>query len=110
MRLVDVVNRKVAANNINWTSPAEPAGENWFQAYLGLSPGNNEHAPSLKNPIKAKVPTAQDGWKKGDSKKSRAQAMKDLVLIHQRMQRQTGKPAIARTALYPLYPNLGQLL
>lgn len=94
--------------SINWTSPAEPNGADWAEIYYGLSAIPHDHAPSLKNPIKTKIPLAQDGWKKGDSAKAKEQAMKDLVEIHKRLRRQIGKPEIAEVAGYPQFPNTHQ--
>lgn len=46
-------------------------------------------------------PTAQDGWHKSDSKKSKKQAREDLKLIRERLQR-LGRPVVVRTtALNP---------
>lgn len=89
------------ANNINWSSPASPSSPDFQQVNYGITPVPSTHAPSLRNPIKTKIPTAQEGWKKGDSAESRRQAMQDLVEIHKRLRRQTGKPEIAQQALMP---------
>ena len=80
----------------------------WFETYGALTPIGSYHPPSLRNPQKVKQTTAQDGWKKGDSKASRQQAMRDLVEIHKRLRRQFGKPEIAQGANYPLYPSIAQ--
>jgi hypothetical protein len=78
-------------------SDAQP---DWFEYTVGLSPITNQHPPSLSNPQRVKVPTAQEGWRKGDSQKQRDQAKRDLLQIQNKMNRQIGKPAIARTALW----------
>jgi hypothetical protein len=83
-------------------------GEDWFSYHSGLLPISNLHPPSLKNPIAVKVPTAQDGWKKKDSDRKKRQAREDLVEVHKRMRRQSGKPELAETASYPVYPSFGQ--
>lgn len=77
----------------------------WNSHYGNTAPIPNEHPPSLKNPKRVPIPTAQDGWRKGDSKAARAQALQDLVLIHARLRRQIGKPEIAQTALIPNYAH-----
>ncbi len=89
------------ANNINWTSPSGPQGQDWAEIYYGQQPIPDDHAPSLKNPIRTKIPTAQEGWTPGASKAKRTQALQDLVEIHKRLRRQTGKPEIAQQALIP---------
>ena len=94
-----------ADGSINWTSPSGPVGPDWYDAYIGTSPIPNDHPPSLKNPKLTKIPLAQDGWKKGDSKKAKDQAMDDLVEIHKRLRRQTGKPEVSFPALNPVYPT-----
>ncbi len=94
-----------AAGGINWQSPASPAGADWYETYIGLAPISTFNPPSLKNPIKVKVPTAQDGWHRGDSKAARDQAIADLVEIHKRLRRQIGKPEISQTAIMPVYPG-----
>src|ERR1039458_1790174 len=90
----------VTANNVNWTSPSSPAGQDWFDVAIGICPIPNDHPPSLKNPILTKIPTAQDGWHKNDSKVAKAQALKDLVEIHKRMRRSFGKQEMARTPTF----------
>jgi DNA topoisomerase-1 len=98
--------RKLKANGgVNWTSPNSPVGPDWYDSYIGTSPIPNDHPPSLKNPIITKIPTAQDGWKKGDSKKAREQAMDDLVELHKRMRRQIGKPEIFFPGSMPSGPQ-----
>lgn len=92
----------------NWQSPAGPQGSDYQETYIGLAPMHNEHPPSLRNPKKTPIPTAQDGWKKGDSKEKQEQAKKDMVEIHRRLRRQIGKPEVAHTALFPIYPNIRQ--
>lgn len=98
---------KVRANgSVNWRSPDGPAGSDWYETYIGLSPIPHDHPPSLKNPQEVSIPTAQDGWKKGDSKAARTRALNDLVEIHKRLRRQIGKPTISQTAIYPMFPNI----
>lgn len=87
---------------------ADQSTGEWFQVYNFLAPISSQHPPSLKNPQKVKIPTAQDGWKRGDSKKQKKQAMKDLIEIHRRVRRQFGKPEITQGAHYPLFPNIAQ--
>jgi hypothetical protein len=99
---------RAAGGGITWTSPASPQGMDWGEVYIGLAMIPHDHPPSLKNPLKTKIPLAQDGWKKGDSKEARHKALADLVEIQKRMRRQIGKPEIAQTALYPLFPNISQ--
>lgn len=83
-------------------------GNEWFEYHAGLTPISSVHPPSLKNPIWVKVPTAQDGFQKGASRKQREQAMQDIAEIHKRLRRQIGKPEIAQTALMPVYTNIAQ--
>lgn len=99
---------KADDGGINWTSPSGPIGQDWHEAYIGLSVINHEHAPSLKNPQRTKIPTASDGWHKGDSAASKKQARKDLIEIHKRLRRQIGKPEVAQTALFPQFPSIAQ--
>jgi hypothetical protein len=94
--------------SITWNSPSGPVGSDWYETYIGLAPQGNEHPPSLKNPKKTPVPTAQTGWKKGSSQREKKQARADMVEIHKRMRRQIGKPEVAHTALFPVYPNIWQ--
>ena len=101
MRLCDMVGDA-------WGGGQGPTSPDYYESYIGLSPGNHEHAPSLRNPIKTKIPTAQDGWHPGDSKAAKRQAMRDLVEIHKRLRRQIGRPAIARTAAVPVYSDYGK--
>ncbi len=107
MKLADEIKyRALAADgSVNWSSPSGPVGQDWLETYIGLSPIPSDHPPSLKHPKLTKIPTAQDGWKQGDSKKARKQALSDLVEIHRRMMKQ-GRPTIARTAHYPLFPDI----
>jgi hypothetical protein len=98
---------RIHASDVNWTSPSGPVGQDWFEVAIGICPIPHDHAPSLKNPIITKIPTAQDGFHKNDSKAAKAQAMKDLIEIHRHLRRQYGKPEIARTADFPLYPSFG---
>lgn len=81
-------------------------GNEWFETYGSYGVIPTTHPPSLKNPIPVKIPTAQDGFKKGASKAQRRQAAEDLVQIHKQLRRQIGKPEIAHTATYALYPNI----
>jgi len=90
----------------NWSSPSGPTSPDWFDVVIGISPIPNDHPPSLKNPIKTKIPLSTDGWHKDDSKAAKKQARQDLVELHKRMRRQYGKPEIAETAQMPLYPTL----
>lgn len=92
--------------SINWSSPNSPVGSDYSEAYMGIYPIPDDHAPSLTNPIKTKIPTAQDGWHRGDSKAARQQAYSDLAEIHKRLRRQIGKPEIAHTANYPVFPDI----
>src|ERR1017187_2914737 len=71
-----------ASGSVNWTSPSGPVGQDWFDVAIGICPIPNDHPPSLKNTILTKIPTAQDGFHKNDSKVAKAQAMKDLIEIH----------------------------
>jgi hypothetical protein len=105
---VRVRSQDVQASDINWTSPSSPAGGEYQDAFVGLSPIPTEHPPSLKNPIKTKIPTAQDGWRQGDSKASRRQAMKDLKTIHTKLRHQLGKPEIAIGVSDPIFPSIWQ--
>jgi hypothetical protein len=83
-------------------------GNEWFDYWANLQPLPNSHPPSLKNPQKVKIPTAQDGWKKGASKAARKQAMQDMVEIHKKLRRQIGRPTVSKTADYPIFPNTQQ--
>lgn len=78
----------------------------YTEVAVGIQPVPTSHPPSLKNPTKIVAPMAQDGWKKGDSKASRKQAMKDLIEVHKRLQRQSGHPTVSQGALYPLHPSI----
>jgi hypothetical protein len=111
MRLLEEVQyRRLVAESSNWNSPLSPVGNDYLETYLGRSPIPTSHPPSLKNPQHVKVPTAQDGWKPGLSKKARAQALQDLVEIHKRLRRQTGKPEISQGANYPMFPSIARTL
>ena len=99
----------ISANgSINWTSPSGPGPDqqDWFQYTVGLSPITNNHAPSLKNPVKTKIPLATDGWHQNDSDQAKSQAMKDLIEIHRKLRKQYGKPEVVQQAGYPLFPSL----
>ena len=92
--------REVKADgSINWISPQSPGAES-YGGFVGLMPISTQHPPSLKNPQRVKVQTAQDGWRRGDSKASRDRAMRDLIEVHKRLRRQIGKPTISHTALF----------
>jgi hypothetical protein len=93
-------------DGVTWTSPSSPVGQDWQEMYTGLTPIPTEHAPSLRNPLRTKIPLATDGWHPGDSAEARRQAMQDLVAIHARLRRQIGKPEIAHTAQFPVYPRM----
>jgi len=99
-----------ADGGINWTSPGAPSGPDYYELYYNINPLVQDHPPSLKNPIDTKKPMPQDGWHKGDSEKARKQAEKDLRVIHRKLRRQFGKPEVADTAQYPIYPNFRQEL
>lgn len=99
-----------ANGGINWTSPPSPAGADWSETYIGLRPISNTHPPSLKNPLRVKLPTSRDGWKKGDSKKAKKHAREDMVEIMKRTKRQIGKPTLSIGAPYPMFPKIGQSL
>lgn len=94
-----------------WNS--SPMGLSPQQTYqeemFGLQPIPHDHPPSLKNPQKVKIPTAQDGWKKGSSKAARNQAYNDMAEIHRRARTQTGKPNVAHVANYPLFPDYHEI-
>ena len=97
---------KISADGaINWVSPNEPLGPDWYDAYVGYSPVPDDHPPSLKNPIITKIPTAQDGWKPGASKAARDQALTDLAEIHKRLRRQIGKPEVSQVGSMPSGPQ-----
>jgi hypothetical protein len=83
-------------------------GNEWFDHYASIHPIATGHPPSLKNPQKVKIPTAQDGWRKGDSRRSRDAAESDVLVLKDKMLRQIGKPTISRTADYPMYPQIVQ--
>lgn len=91
---------------VNWTSPSGPDGSDWRELFVGMQVIPSSHPPSLKNPQKVKLPSAQDGWKQGDSKKARQQAIDDLRVIHERLLRM-GKPTVVRQANYPGFPSPG---
>lgn len=95
-----------ADGTINWQSPSIVPNSPVTSYYYGLSPISTLHPPSLRNPQEVKVPTAQDGFKYGDPEEAKEQAMQDLVEIHKRLRRQTGKPEIAHTAAYPIFPSM----
>jgi hypothetical protein len=97
-----------ADGTVTWSSPSGPGGADYSEIYYNIQPITNDHPPSLKNPVAVKKPYAQDGWKRGDSAEAQKQARKDLATIHSKLRRQFGKPEIAETALFPLYPNLRQ--
>lgn len=109
MRLGDIIALRIAADNITWTSPAEPQGADWYETRVGMGLMPKTHPPSLKNPQRVKIPTAQDGWLPGASKEARKKALEDMAEVHSRMLRQIGRPAIAQTAAYPLYPDLSRV-
>ena len=66
----------------------------------------SSHPPSERNPQRVKQDMPQDGWHMGDSKAAREKALQDLMIIHQQMRRQFGKPELAYGANYPLYPSI----
>ena len=103
MTLRNIIDLK-AASMVNWTSPPSPVGTDHYEIYVGMQPLHSEKPPSLKNPIYTKIPTAQDGWQKNSSRADRAKAISDLVELHSRMRRQTGKPEISRQAQVPSFP------
>lgn len=97
-----------ADGSISWQSPTGPTSTDTIAYHYGISPISKLHPPSLKRPINVKVPTAQDGFRYGDPQEMKEQAMKDLVEIHKRLRRQTGKPEIAETTKMPVltYPAM----
>lgn len=97
-------------NADNWNSPPGPVGQDWYEAYIGMGFPSRLHPPSLNNPQKVEVPTARDGWEPGASKEAREKAKADLGEIHRRLLRQIGRPSVARTADYPLYPSTAKNL
>lgn len=97
---------KIRANDINWSSGMGPVGADWYETFYGIQPVPHDHAPSLKRPQHVKAPTAQDGWRQGDSKMAIAKAVQDLAEVHKRLRRQIGKPEIAHTAQLPVFPQL----
>ena len=99
-----------ANGSVNWTSPPSPNGVDWTETYIGLRPIPNSHPPSLKNPQRVKIPTSRDGWRKGDSRKAKDQARKDLVEVMKRTKRQIGKPTISIGVPYPMFPRMNQTL
>lgn len=86
--------------------PQQTSQEEMF----GLQPIPSSHPPSLKNPMKVKLPTPQDGWGKHDSKAARKQAYADMAEIHKRSLTQMGKPNIAHVAQYPMFPRIDERL
>lgn len=82
----------------------------YFETYIGLRPVSNLHPPSLKNPTLVHVPRASDGWLPGDSREARDKARQDLFDILDRSRRQIGKPQIAQTAQYPVFPSIDRWL
>jgi hypothetical protein len=95
-----------ADGTVNWMSPNEPAGADYQHGWTGIDPITHQHAPGIKNPIKTKVPMAQDGWKKGSSKAARKKAEEDMARVKERLERQVGRPAVAQTAAYPIFPSM----
>jgi hypothetical protein len=61
---------------------------------LYLSPISTLHPPSLKNPIRVKLPDPP--------------SHKDVKEILKRVRRQSGKPQVSQTAQYPVYPATGE--
>lgn len=109
MKLGDLIELRASTGGIIWISPSEPAGMDYQEVYHGLAPIGTFNPPSLKNPQKVKIPTAQDGWRPGDSKAARVQAIQDLIEIHKRMRRQIGKPEVSETAAFPVYPDIQRI-
>lgn len=81
-------------------------GSEYFQTAVGLAMVPQAHPPSLRNPQHVKQDTATDGWKHGASKQARAKAKEDLAEVLKRLRRQTGKPELAQTAAYPIFPSI----
>ena len=52
-----------------------------YETFQVVTPIPTAHPPYLKNPIRVKQDTAQDGWHKKDSKKKKKRARKDLKEI-----------------------------
>lgn len=93
---------------VNWISPSGPALNESGEVYIGRTPLSNTHPPSLKNPLKTKIPTAQDGWKKNSPEALKRRAKADMAEILKRTRRQIGKPEIAHVAPMPFYPTINQ--
>ena len=74
------------------------SAEDPFYTATLQTPLGRFHPPSLKNPILVPQELPSDGWQPGASKKARAQAIADLILIVQRSKR-NGKPEIGQTTL-----------
>lgn len=83
----------------------------YYNRGINLCPVTNDHPPSLRNPTRVKDPQAQDGWKRGASRKARRQAMKDLVRLLQLGMNQPGIPTQGgRTASVPVFPLVDRLI
>jgi hypothetical protein len=74
--------------------------------YFGLlQPIDTQHPPSLKNPKKVRARTPADGWHESDSDDSKKMAREDLGEVLDRLRRQIGRPAVAQSALAPVFPQ-----
>lgn len=64
-----------------------------YETFNVVTPIPTNHPPSLKRPKKVKPETAQQGWRKGDSKKQKKRARKDLKEIVRKSLNQ-GRPVL----------------
>lgn len=92
-----------------WNAPPGPIGTDFTEIVVGLAAPGRLHPPSLRNPIPVPVPVAQDGWHRNDSPEAKRLAREDLGVIMDRLRRQIGKPEVAQTAAFPLFPNIAQI-
>ena len=67
-----------------------------YETFQVVTPIPHSHPPSLKNAPKVEPETAQDGWRRGDSKKKKKRARKDLRRIIEKTMRQSGRPVMVR--------------
>jgi hypothetical protein len=84
----------------------DAAAPDFLEVFVGLRPASNAHPPSLRNPTPVKIPMQQDGWHPGDAPQARAAAKARLFDALEKGRRQIGTPQVARTANWPVFPQV----
>lgn len=76
-----------------------------YEYHMGITMIPKNHPPSLRKPKIVEQPTAQEGWRKRDSKAKKRRARRDLKLIMERTRRQSVKPVMVNHAKVPVFPD-----